>query len=160
MIPSRKETISGASHSAGPASRASSFPSGPIRSVADSDLVEELPDCAGSRPVHRKGDNLESFAAQPLLQACERGHFGATGRAPRRPDIEQHDLAAPVLKGSRLSRLVGEDKIGQGLRLLVQRHHCRSLRVRAAHGREDGKCQRRQDRLHWAFSFSRRLISA
>jgi hypothetical protein len=38
-----------------------------------------------------------------------------------------------------LSRLVGEDELRQGLRLLVQRHHCRFLRVRVAHGHKNGK---------------------
>ena len=67
---------------------------------ADANLIEELPDSARSCTVHRKGDDLKSFAAKPFLKSVECWHFGPAGAAPSRPDIEQHHFPAPVFEDS------------------------------------------------------------
>src|SRR5689334_2982563 len=47
----------------------------------------------------------EVGARELLVQLFHRGHLGAAGRAPRRPDIEQHDFAAVVGERGRTARM-------------------------------------------------------
>src|SRR5207253_3029706 len=50
-----------------------------------------------------RGD-AEVGAGEFLVQAFHRRHFRAAGRAPRRPDVEQHHLASIIGDGRRLVR--------------------------------------------------------
>src|SRR5207244_12355578 len=70
--------------------------------------------------IDRESDHLEARAAKLLLQARERGHLFATGNAPRRPDVEQHEPAAEIGERASVSRSVLERKLRQLQRRAVQ----------------------------------------
>ena len=62
--------------------------------------------------------HLEVLAAELGLERVERRHLLAAGQAPRRPDIEEDDLAAEIGQGFGLAVGVGEGERRQfeGLR--------------------------------------------
>ena len=76
------------------------------RAFGDLGLVEEFPRARQPRAVDADGHHLEVVRAQLLLQPVERRHLLAAGQAPGRPQVEQHDLAAPVGERALLARRV------------------------------------------------------
>src|SRR5438094_1836991 len=82
--------------------------------------------------IDRQRDHLEALAAELRLQAIERRHLLAAGLAPRRPDIEQHQLAAKVGERARPAIRVVEAQLGNRLRLRGVREGQLALRLPGA----------------------------
>jgi hypothetical protein len=61
-------------------------------------LAIELADHPQSLAVDRQRHDLEVRAAELGLEPVERRHLTPAGRAPGRPDVEQHDLAPELRK--------------------------------------------------------------
>ncbi len=83
------------------------------RQVADEVIVVKAFHGIDAALVHRKRHDSEVFAAKQLLQFVQRGHFVDAGRAPGRPDIEQHDLALEIRQGHVLALRVFESDLRQ-----------------------------------------------
>jgi hypothetical protein len=93
---------SGLSHSASPMTRAISRPwRSRIR-------VEELRHPLDPAPVGGKRDHGEIIARHFTRQPVDRGHLGPAGRAPGRPDVQQHHLAGIIGQGDRVAVEVAE----------------------------------------------------
>ena len=90
----------------------------------DSDLAEELAHRFRALLVDGKRDHLEIGPTEPRLKAIQRRHFLPAGRAPGRPDVEQHEASLELGKRARPARTVQELHIGQrfGPGLAGERH--------------------------------------
>ena len=115
------------SHSAGPSSRPTSWPLRSITTVVgrpgapssrparpfgividgeagDPQLVEEIAHLGDVAAIERQRDHLEAVAAEPGLQAVERGHLVTARRAPRGPEVQHHHLAPKVGEADLVAR--------------------------------------------------------
>src|ERR1043166_3048585 len=70
----------------------------------EAQLPRERPDHRIALLVDAHRHHPESVAAEASVQPLHRGHLHATGQAPRRPHVEQHDLAAIVRERRRTAR--------------------------------------------------------
>src|SRR6266545_7661748 len=52
--------------------------------------------------IHTDCNNPKTRSRKLLIELFHRRHFSTTGRAPRRPNVDQHDLAAIIGDGGRL----------------------------------------------------------
>ena len=86
-------------------------------------LLQEILRLFGIAGIDVDGDHLEIRAAEPGLQALERGHLLAAGHAPGGPQVHQHRAPAPVgeLFGLAVGVLEGEVRQLQGRRRHGQR---------------------------------------
>jgi len=62
-------------------------------------LGEEALRLVTAAPIDIHRNHLEVLAAEHRFELVERGHLLPAGHAPRGPDVEQYDLAAPVAQG-------------------------------------------------------------
>src|SRR5439155_4949033 len=86
------------------------------RQGLDADLAIELVRDGGAGLVYRKRNHLEALAAELGLQPVERRHLLPARLAPRRPDIEQHDLAAKIRQRMLTPRFIDKAQLGYRLR--------------------------------------------
>src|SRR5438270_318577 len=106
--------------------------------------------------IDRQRHHQEALAAELRLQAVERRHLLAAGLAPRRPDIEQHQLAAKVGERMRPAIRVVEAQLGNRLRLRGAREGQLALRLPGA----EVDTERRRGERHYDENDSDALVHA
>ena len=85
--------------------------------AGDPQLVEEIAHLGDVAAIERQRDDLEAIAAEPGLQAVERGHLVTARRAPRGPEVQHHHLAPKVGEADLVARAVEEGYLGYRLGL-------------------------------------------
>jgi argininosuccinate lyase len=102
--------------------------------TADFDLLQELPGSVDSRPVGAESHHFELVRSELALEPVQPRHLLPARQAPRCPDIQQDDLAPPILQRALLPGPVDKNEIRQRLRHLLEDETCHlpdAERVRA-----------------------------
>ncbi len=99
------------------------------RQMPDAFTLKEGSRRVGPGPIEAQGDHLEARAAEPRLQAVERGHFHLARRAPGRPQVQKHEAPAPVGEAALPSAAVLKHHVGH---LARRRVHDKFFQLLAA----------------------------
>ena len=68
------------------------------RQLGDPDLLEKLLWFLRAATIDAYGNDVKVLAAKRLLEAIEARHLFTARRTPRRPEVEQNELAKRVLQ--------------------------------------------------------------